>query len=103
MSRKKDITQAPASDIIAVLIALMMPLWPKALPGLLVLLFLSLALAYKRLRFHAEFKPMAWMFALTYLFYVFGMLGSRHISDGLFILEVKLSFLLLPLFFILHG
>lgn len=88
---------------IAVLLALMMPLFPKFLPVLIILLFLTAFIDYKNLRFHSEFKTMAWLYALTYLFYVFGMLGSNHIEDGLFILQVKLSFLIIPLFFLFHG
>jgi len=91
------------SGAIAVLLAFFMPLFPKLLPVLLILLFFSLALDYKNIKYHKEFKVMTWLFALTYLFYVFGLLNSVHVSEGLFILEVKLSFLLLPLFFLFHG
>ncbi len=91
------------SDRVAVTLALFMPLFPKIVPLLLILLFLSALLDYKQLKFHKEFKLMTWLFALTYLFYVFGLLSSSHVPDGLFILEVKLSFLLVPLFFLFHG
>lgn len=91
------------SGSIAVLLALFMPLYPKLLPLLLVFLLLSLAFEFKSLKYHKEFKVMTWLFALTYLFYVFGLLSSTHIPEALFKLELKLSFLILPLFFLFHG
>lgn len=103
MELVKSLKSWKGSEVMAALLAFFMPLFPKLLPVLIVLLFLSLILEYKKLRFHKEFKTMTWLFALTYLFYVFGMLSSNHIKEGLFILEVKLSFLLLPLFFLFRG
>ncbi len=103
MSLVDSIKGLKGSGIIAMLLAFFMPIMPKLLPILIILLFLSLILEYKNLFFHKEYKVMTWLFALTYLFYVFGMLSSNHIKEGLFILEVKLSFLLLPIFFLFHG
>ena len=91
------------SGRIAILLSFCMPLFPKMLPALLVVLFLSVLLDINKLKFHKEFQSMTWLFALTYLFYVFGLLSSNHIADGLFTLEIKLAFLLLPLFFLFHG
>jgi O-antigen ligase len=99
----QKIKEMKMSGTVAVLLAFFMPLFPKLLPALLVLLFLSLAFEYKKLKYHSEFKVMTWLFALTYLFYVFGLLSSTHIPEALFKLELKLSFLLLPLFFLFHG
>lgn len=98
-----EIVDMKWSGRIAILLGFCMPLFPKMLPILLVLLILSAFLDYKNFRFHKEFQSMTWLFALTYLFYVFGLLSSDHIPQGLFILELKLSFLLLPLFFLFHG
>lgn len=99
----EKISKLKGAEVITLCIAFAMPVFPKILPGLLVLLFLSLLLNIKRIYFHKEYKVMTWLFSLTYLFYVFGLLSSNHIADGLFILQVKLSFFLLPLFFLFHG
>lgn len=99
----EKIKEMKMSGTIAVLLGFFMPLFPKFLPLLLVLLFLSLVFEYKTLKYHKEFKVMTWLFALTYLFYVFGLLSSEHLPEAIFKLELKMSFLLLPLFFLFHG
>ena len=103
MLKKFKISDLKWPDLFAIILAFLMPLFPKLIPVLLVFLFLSLLTDFKKIKLHKEFKLMAWLYSLTYLFYVFGMLNSSHIQDGLFTLEVKLSFLVIPLFFLFHG
>jgi len=83
------------------LVLLAMPLWPKALPGLLGLLLLSMvpwAKGDRAWRMPAWSGPLPWM-AAWYLAHALGMAWSRNQAHGLFDLEVKLLALAVPLLF----
>jgi O-antigen ligase len=80
-------------------IAFMLPIWPQALPSLIVLLVLNRLL-------HAKFSTGSWpspgiffVFVSLYLLYLAGLLWSANMNYGLKDLETKLSLLLFPLVF----
>lgn len=90
-------------QLFAVLIAFFIPFYPKIVPVAIVLMLVSGIIKYKKLKLNKEYLIFSGLFILFYLCYVFGMLISDNKSEGLFDLEVKLSFLVIPLFFLFHG
>ena len=98
---------APGLDVarrsLLAAVAALMPLWPDGLPALLVAMLLLMlpwghAAALRRPPFGAGAwqGPLPWFF-LWYLWHVLGMAWSTDMPHGLFDLEVKLLFAVLPL------
>lgn len=84
-------------------VAALMPLWPDGLPALLVAMLLLMlpwghadGLRSMPLGAGTWQGPLPWFF-LWYLWHVLGMAWSKDIAHGLFDLEVKLLFAVLPL------
>lgn len=98
---------APGLDVarrsLLAAVAALIPLWPDGLPALLVAMLLLMlpwghAGALRRMPFDAGAwqGPLPWLF-LWYLWHVLGMAWSTDMPHGLFDLEVKLLFAVLPL------
>jgi O-antigen ligase len=83
-------------------VAAIMPLWPDGLPALLVaMLLLMLPWGHAHALRNRPFGAGAWQgplpwFLMWYLWHVLGMAWSTDIGHGLFDLEVKLIFVVLP-------
>jgi len=104
--RKKEFIFSLSNElpqVFAVLLAFFIPVLPKIVPLLIVLMVISVFLNPRKLRFHKEYRVFSFLFTAFYSCYLLGMTYSHNTKEGLFDLEVKLSFLVIPLFFLFHG
>ena len=87
--------------ILVLLIAFSLPLSKKVIPFLIILLVINWLIEGK---FKEKFKnirrlPFVALFIGFYLMHLIGLLYSDNIEFGMFDIEIKLSFLVLPLLF----
>ncbi|MFI5203086.1 MAG: O-antigen ligase family protein [Flavobacteriales bacterium] len=85
----------------AMLVAVLIPLNKKMVPIALILLFLSTLVYYKQTRKPFTFSLALISLALLYLLHVAGMLVTTDMAEGWFALELKMSMLFIPLYFLL--
>lgn len=100
---RKDQVQEQLHFILCVSFAFFLPISPKLLPKIIVLLLLNAVLFpffNKELSLKSKAKT-AVLLATPYFLYVAGILYSANTKYGLFDLEVKLSLLVFPLIFFL--
>lgn len=83
----------------AMLVAILMPLNKKLVPAALILLVVSSIATFKQSKRKFEFSLPLVSLAVLYFLYVIGLFFTTDMAEGWFTLELKLSMLLLPLYF----
>lgn len=86
--------------VLSMCIALMMPIYKKVLPAMIVLMGVNWIVMRVREGFKEfHFKKFTIAMAAFYVLHGIGLLWSENLPGGLFDMEVKMTFLFLPLMF----
>ena len=106
LSPMNSLTHDNLNTALLCLIAILLSLWPQAVPVTIIFWGLNILIslvrkAHKPPVITTKRKLYLILFSLLYLWHVAGMLWSYNTAFGVFDLEVKLSLVIFPFFFFL--